>query len=265
MIYPLVVIYNKSCADSDTCRALQLQTCKDLPVYIFDNSTRDYGNRDYCRQHGWTYLGGSGNQGLSKAYNQAVQALLGKEGFLCLLDDDTHLPETFFAQMQAGIRALPGKRIYVPILRQGGSILSPNRADGPRKDRFFDTNEACLAAPVQDLRAFNSCMTIDLQVFADYRYDERLFLDCVDHAFLRDMRQRGYYPTVLPVTCEHGFSGKQKGSFQGAKTRFRILCGDTRVYQPEKAEKTLLRRALHLCWIYRSTEFLKIWKEGKGQ
>ncbi len=261
MIYPLVVIYNKTCAESDTCRALLAQTCGPLPIYIFDNSTREFGNREFCMEQGWVYLGGSGNQGLSKAYNQAIQALSGKTGHLCLLDDDTHLPDSFFADLQEAIQKAPEKPLYVPILQQNGRIISPNRADLPRRERYFASVEEALSAEPGDVRAFNSCMTIDLKVFGDYRYDERLFLDCVDHAFLRDMRERGIYPAVVPITCEHGFSGNQKGSLAGAKVRFAIFCRDTRVYYAydrRQAECSLLRRALHLCWGYKTPVFFAI-------
>ena len=67
----VVVLYNSTCSDSSTCKALQ-QT--DLPgqVLIYDNSTRDMGNKAQCEALGWTYLGGDGNKGLSKAYNACI-------------------------------------------------------------------------------------------------------------------------------------------------------------------------------------------------
>ena len=83
-IFAAVVIYNRSCADSETCRALA--GCR-VPVLIYDNSTRDMGNEAWCREKGWTYLGGKGNDGISKAYNGCIDHLKqqGKQGYLCLL------------------------------------------------------------------------------------------------------------------------------------------------------------------------------------
>ncbi len=265
MLYPLVVVYNKSCADSPTCRALLNQSRKPQSVLIFDNSTRDFGNRAFCEKQGWQYLGGQGNQGLSKPYNQAADVLRGREGFLCLLDDDTDLPETFFEHMQAQMEGHPQGQIFVPVLMQNGQIISPNRADLPGRQRFFSSVEECLQESQENLRAFNSCMCIQLKIFDSYRYDERLFLDCVDHAFLRDMRQRRIPVTVLPVVCQHGFSGKQKGSFEAAQARFRIWCKDTYVYyekNPGKCLATVGKRAVHLCGMYKSLAFLKIWMEA---
>ena len=38
-----VVIYNTACQDSPTCRALE--KLSGITVLIYDNSTRDFGNR----------------------------------------------------------------------------------------------------------------------------------------------------------------------------------------------------------------------------
>ena len=51
-LFAPVVLYNKTCAGSATCWALAtLQD--DVAVLIYDNSTRDYGNRAWCEGKGW--------------------------------------------------------------------------------------------------------------------------------------------------------------------------------------------------------------------
>ncbi len=236
------------------------QTRQADAVLVFDNSTRDMHNRDWCEGQGWTYLGGTGNQGLSRAYNQAVEACKDRQGYLCLLDDDTHLPEHFLENMEKGIEKKPGADIYIPILTQEGRIISPCRREVPKSKLFFASAQEVLGENPEAMQAFNSCMTVSLAVFRDYRYDERIFLDGVDHAFLRDMRSRGKKLQVLPVTCEHGFSGYQKGSKAGDLTRFKIYAKDSRVlYEdtPGAYGRIVGRRALHLCLRHKSLAFLK--------
>ncbi len=262
MLFPLVVVYNKSCKDSETCQTLLKQDYPDVQVLVFDNSVKDFGNRRYCQAQGWQYLGGEGNQGLSRAYNRAVEWLLaqGEEGYICLLDDDTALPDSFFSDMDASMQKHPGRALYVPILRQQGQIISPTRHGASRSKLFFRSEEECLREPEENLGAFNSCMTISLDIFRDYRYDERIFLDCVDHAFLRDMRKKGINPTVLPVVCCHGFSGKQRGSLKGDLARYRILVKDAKIYYGDARLAWLAmtgRRALHLCLQHKTPAFLK--------
>ena len=44
----IVVLYNVTCRDSSTCQALHgLEN--PVPVIVYDNSTRDMGNRQACR------------------------------------------------------------------------------------------------------------------------------------------------------------------------------------------------------------------------
>ena len=97
-----VVVYNKRCADSPTCQALKALDNLPLSVLIYDNSTADYGNRAYCEENGWVYLGGNGNMGISKAYNACVNYLTEQAfvGYICLFDDDTHLDPTYFSHLQ---------------------------------------------------------------------------------------------------------------------------------------------------------------------
>ena len=128
-IFAAVVIYNRSCADSETCRALA--GCR-VPVLIYDNSTRDMGNEAQCREKGWTYLGGKGNDGISKAYNGCIDHLKqqGKQGYLCLLDDDTQVSQGYFDAMSRQT-----EKIVVPLIYSAGRLLSPCRLSKGHRSR----------------------------------------------------------------------------------------------------------------------------------
>ena len=76
MIHAIVVTYNVRCSDSKTCQSLAKQTSHDFDVVVYDNSVRDFGNQEFCDNHGWIFLGGAGNKGLSVAYNAAIDFLI---------------------------------------------------------------------------------------------------------------------------------------------------------------------------------------------
>ncbi len=249
--YALVVIRNRTCDESAACRSLLAQADQDFRVLLYDNSDSDFGIRTQCEEHGWTCLGGSGNRGLSAAYNSALDLLDAEEagGFLCILDDDTCLKESFIADMKSTVKGSCAD-IFLPVLLQNGKILSPWREKGRT---YFKSYEECAAEHEKNLLAFNSGMTIKLDVFSDYRYDEKLFLDCVDVAFLTEMKKRGRKISVVPVTCEQSFSGMEKPTEDAAMKRFAIYSADMRMYYGKgsfKCSYTLLKRAVHLALIY---------------
>lgn len=261
MIHCLVVVYNISCPDSLTCRKLEEQKSSLFDVTVFDNSLRDYGNDSFCRQKGWHYLGGKGNLGLSKAYNEAIANFpaLSEGDYLCLLDDDTQLQDGFFEKVQKQIDGHPSADILLPILKQNGTIVSPST--GKSRKPFFATEEECLLADTQTIAAFNSGMIIRLSVFRAYRYDERIFLDGVDHAFIRDMKKEKKNILVLPVFAEQQYSGGEKGPFEGALVRFRIFARDYRIlyeHSPKQYWFIVGKRALHLSLMYRNPVFLRL-------
>lgn len=253
MLYVLVVVHNKTCHGSAACMSLLSQVDHDFQVLIYDNSDSDSGIRKQCEENGWTYLGGNGNYGLTVAYNSALDHLEAKkaEGFICILDDDTALESSFINDLKSAAEKSSAD-VLLPVLSHNGRILSPWREKGRTHFRSF---EECTAEEGKNILAFNSGMTIRLDVFSDYRYDEKLFLDCVDVAFLTEMKKRGRKITVVPVTCEQSFSGMEKPPEDAAMKRFAIYSADMRTYYGKSSFKcsyTLLKRAVHLALIYRS-------------
>ena len=205
----IIVVYNKTCAQSLTCQRLLSFGDPALRVIVFDNSTRDFGNREFCRDAGWIYLGGQGNLGLSKAYNARIDHLKsqGFGGFVCLLDDDTAVTEEYFTALRSA--ATIGGQFFVPFIYSGGRLLSPCRITPSHKSILFPDEASALAYRGKDLSAINSAMAMDIALFRDYRYDENIFLDGIDHTHLQKMAQKGIRPCVLETRLEHQFSGDE--------------------------------------------------------
>ena len=261
-LYAAVVLYNHECELSATCRALSALPAGTMRVLLWDNSTRDVGAAAFCRAHGWTYLGGTGNLGLSRAYNACLDHLRaqGAEGLLCLFDDDSEVDEAYFSAVLAAHRANPD-RILAPVVRSGGTLLSPCRMKPGMRTERFSSEDALKAAPEEGLSAINSGLAIPLSLLRDYRYDEHIFLDGVDHRFLQDMRARGHGLALMDYTFDHAFSGDERPPMPSALRRFEIYARDYAYIlrdRPRDFWALALRRALRLTLQYRSPAFLRV-------
>lgn len=251
-----VVIYNTACQQSPTCRALE--NLSDVTVLIYDNSTRDFGNREYCEKAGWVYLGGQGNMGLSKAYNACIDYLTENPvaDMLCLFDDDTDLEPAYFEALEKA-RA-EGGRIFVPMIFAGGGLISPCILHKGHKVQMFASEEEARAYTGENLSAINSCMAIDMEIFKDFRYNENIFLDGIDHNFTQAMK--GEKIRLLDYRCNHAFSGTEKPPMASALVRFKIYAKDyAYILRDNKAAYYRLvgKRALRLTIQYKTLAFLK--------
>lgn len=266
-IYAVVVIYNINCAGSPTCQALRRMDDPELTVLIYDNSTRDFGNLVDCQELGWRYMGGDGNVGLSKAYNRCIDFLTeqGAEGFLCLFDDDTDITPAYFTALREA--ASSGGALFAPLVMSNGRLLSPCRINGCYQTALFPDEKAAFAYAGDDMTAINSGMAAALSVFDDYRYDENIFLDGVDHTFVKDMAARGIRLRLLNYHCQHQFSGDEKPPKAAALIRFQIYAKDhAYIFRNQKASYWYLvgKRAAHLTLQYRSLSFFQVLTQYAG-
>ncbi|MGI5849672.1 MAG: glycosyltransferase [Christensenellales bacterium] len=196
-IFAIIVIYNKNCKDSVTCRCLS--SISGINVIIADNSTVDCGNADFAAAAGWTYVDMDGNKGLSKAYNRAIEAISDLNALICLFDDDTEVGPDYFDCLINKANEEPETKIFLPHIYGEAGLMSPNVFNGVaarRVDNVADIPPGCITG-------INSGMAIRRSVFIGYRYDEGYFLDYIDHAFLRDMKRLGNRITVFDACLNH--------------------------------------------------------------
>lgn len=223
-VWVLLVIYQKNGAESAACRALREAA---YPfVLVVDNSVEEFHNDVYCADAGWEYLPMGGNAGLPKAYNRGIERLRERASAVVLLDDDTTLPEEYFRTLEAARAADPQARIFLPRVTDAVGLLSPCRTTGCGISRVARAEDV----PASECTAINSGMAIDMRVFDTYRYDERYFLDFVDHAFMRDMRERGVRFALTDAVLSQRFSGSEEYCAARAKTRFRLFKKDGALY-----------------------------------
>ena len=261
----IVVLYNKKLESSEACSSLNSQTDRDFSVTVYDNSTDNdiaSTNGETCVQYEWRYLGGKGNVGLSAAYNAVIRLLLEKEcpDFIMLLDDDTSFDSGMIASVKNCIACNPKADVLLPIVKEQGSILSPWRETAARRTRFFKTEEECLNCEISGILAFNSGMTVSSAVFRNTCYDERLFLDGIDIAFLSEVKSLGKQLQIMPVVLEQRFSGREKHSLGEELTRFSIYSSDMlTMFGKNSLTRFFLvnKRALHLSLQHRSLRFFE--------
>lgn len=225
-VWMVVVIYNKSCADSLTCQSI-VQAEKPPAVWIVDNSTKDYGNAEYCKEHGWRYLSMQGNAGLSKAYNAALAQLGDADGLVIWADDDTCFPPTYFMQLTDYAQTHPQAALFLPVVRSGERWISPCIA-GKYRVHPVESMEQLKGKPIT---AINSGMAARLLLYQDYRYDENLFLDCIDHDFMRWCRQNDVGIKIMEdVILQQSFFADSRPQRKAALFRRKLFVRDFRTY-----------------------------------
>ncbi|MCM1295264.1 MAG: hypothetical protein NC311_06955 [Muribaculaceae bacterium] len=253
-IYGIVVLYNRT-FDKIAYKKLMENG---VTLIVCDNSTKTMGNGDAAADIGAYYISMGGNKGLACAYNKALDMIRdelspNKLDYVCLFDDDTEIPSKYPSQIKAR-----HEQILLPIVSDGTKIMSPCRMKN-KIVKGFGSVRAAMEADKKQLTGINSCMAVRWDCYDNYRYDEALFLDYIDHSFLYDMRKKGIYPTVLNFKIRQHFSavedGKKKAAkrFAGQKSDLRIFYGDRKLIY----HYIILKKKFKLAFQYRDIRFLK--------
>lgn len=228
-IYALVIIYNKRCEDSSSIKAIQ-KYGKGIQVVVFDNSERKLDNNDYCIQYGYQYISQGENVGLSKAYNCAINHIIHEDDdYLITLDDDTELTKEYFEELEI----LCGENRYdviLPVIRSSGIILSPsNLVNGCHSRTVNDIAEL----NQETITAINSGAVIRMGLYKKIQYNEALFLDYVDHDFMKKAHRNNAKFKVMRSTIKQHYSRHEKMPLEKALKRFDVETADFRTFCKE--------------------------------
>lgn len=221
----LVVVYNKSLYESLTLESLR--DISGLEIFVADNSTSDYGNEKIASELGYRYVNMGGNMGLSKAYNRVISTLEKNDDFICLFDDDTKADKTYFDTLLEDAGRFKDIDIFAPVVKDKKGILSPCVFTGIRGKRVKQLE----LIPQHRISVVNTGLAVRLKIFRDYRYDEGLFLDYIDHAFVRDITNNDKSKIhIINAVLEQRFSGSEKTKRQDALNRYKIFKKDLRYF-----------------------------------
>ncbi|NJP39858.1 glycosyltransferase [Oscillospiraceae bacterium HV4-5-C5C] len=249
-IYAVIVLYNKSFHDSITFNSISKH--KSIQIIICDNSTSDFYNEQSNSFDNVTYINMKGNKGLPKAYNQALDYIGNQTGIICWFDDDTAIPDEYF-DLVIHYFLTPDLDIALPVVFDEVGMLSPCILKGNYCHRAKN-----LAEIAGNISAINSGLSVNLKVYEDFRYDDNMFLDFVDHAFFREMRRRHKTIQVMQDNILYQKFAANSSSKESAIVRFKILKKDLRYFYKDTTFSRLyyhyiiMRRKARLVLKYRS-------------
>ena len=220
--YCVLVIYNMDINQSKSYQFLKNQ--KENTVIVCDNSEKENKNDITIQKDHQIYINMNGNKGLSYAYNQAINYIEkvnpNMKGKVTFFDDDTIISEDFFIKMSQ-----TDKEICLPVVSDGNSLLSPSMFKNGKSIRIKNLEQL----DMKYISGINSGMTINLEIFKDYRYNESLFLDYVDHYFLYEMKQKKRTIEVVDTQCIQNFSANGNDK-ESDRKRFAIFKKDSKTF-----------------------------------
>ena len=170
-----------------------------------------------------------------------------------LFDDDTHIPEDYFVRMLRDIQR-KNADIYLPIVKDEVGILSPSMMKKYYCHRAIGGNVWKIRK--SEICGINSGMAIALKVFKSYRYNEELFLDYVDHNFIRDMRKHHCRIEIVKTYIHQTFSSNIHDE-KKELARLEIFKKDINVFYKRGIGNrfffhyTMLRRKMKLVFKYK--------------
>ncbi|WP_300565668.1 glycosyltransferase [uncultured Acetatifactor sp.] len=218
----VIVVCNKDFSQSSVCENIRPKG--DIDVVVVDNSTLVNHNREYCEKNQIGYYSMNGNKGLSKAYNAAID-MFAETDVIVLLDDDTDVTSDYFDNLKKELENRQDVDIFVPIIKgQDGVIYSPNNYNF-LKNKLVKS--PMIEVKQKSFNAISSCMAIRMRVFDNYRYNEKLFVDEIDHCFCREQRELGRKFGILNVEINQNFHQRGEGiSASSAWNRVKIRIVD---------------------------------------
>ena len=224
IISVVIVLYNKSIRGICSLNSV-LSSSYVGEVIVCDNSTVPNDNARAAERLGITYISMEGNKGLPFAYRKGVNSSSGE--VICIFDDDTSVPSDYFDAVAAAFGVSESLGICLPPVVTRDLILSPCRFNGIRGipfEKLSDIKEC------DDLSGINSGLAIRRSVFDVVDYDTNLFVDYVDHAFLRDAREAGIEISYLDCSAlSQQFSFEISANDQVLK-RMRLFISDSKTY-----------------------------------
>lgn len=227
-IYVLIVIYNKHCYDSDTYQAIK--ELKGIHLIVCDNSTSDYHNKETVENEQHLYLSMNGNKGLSKAYNKAISQIKHKtDKYLCIFDDDTKISSDFFEKVLDNINKYHAD-VFLPVVKTKKMILSPCLINNNRISMITEGMDIATIDNTNKISGINSGMVVNLKVYDSITYNENLFLDNVDHDFMRNVNEYQLKIKIMDDLILYQNYSQENNSLKAACHRLKISKHDLKEF-----------------------------------
>lgn len=217
----VVVTYKLPLKNSPTWQSLINCLPPRSTIYVYDNSPSPQLVPD--TPHQVIYNHNPTNSGVSKAYNEAlVIAGSSNKSWLLLLDQDTELTKDFFSKCAQCVSHYPYYIFFVPILKDGGAIISPfSYSDGISKK--LNTVNAGIFS-FEKYRAANSGTLINTTALSQVGgFDENLPLDFSDIYLQEKLLAKQTQFVVIDAVVNHHFSGSTIKDCKESLQRYKIF------------------------------------------
>ena len=238
-IQPVIVIYNTYAGDSVSVISMIEQNARPI---IIDNSTSDYNNQNYCEKNGLTYVSMNGNAGLSKAYNRAVSIINDDVDYILWLDDDTIIPNDYIMSASRIIEEQKEYDVYIPTIK---SVQDDSKFLSPC---LLKKNMAYKLDNLDNLKdgqfsAINSGMIVKRSLYNQYKYNEDIFLDCLDHDFMCDCWENNKKVFLMrSLVLKQNFSGETKETKKNKFIRLKIYKKDFITFRKKHKSSAMLTK-----------------------
>ncbi|MDD6175931.1 MAG: hypothetical protein PUC59_09275, partial [Firmicutes bacterium] len=139
--------------------------------------------------------------------------------------------------------------VFLPVVMSGKRMISP-ALYGKYRVRAVDEPYKLTG---RKITAINSGMAVRADIYQSYRYDESLFLDYIDHDFMRWCRQNKKEICIMEnVILQQSFFSDSRPKKEQALARYRIFSKDFQIYASKKGNNKfitklqLLKNRIHL-------------------
>lgn len=250
MIRLLIVLYGRDLRTSDSYRSA-LKFFKKEQIYIYSNRSDNLVIDD-----GITYWGDGKNHGLSYAYNYFIKHVkYNDDDFLIIFDDDTKFGKEYYDAVCGAVLNGDGD-LFLPRVKANSCIISPSKILNGRIAPIKTDDVSDLS-----LTGINSGMMICCKIFKSIKYNEKLFLDYVDHDFMGKVNSAGYKVSILDATIEQNFSRDSIDNWKTDLFRYNIFKKDFLEYCNVHSMRIYgfifcVKRKIELAWKYKKVIFL---------
>ena len=155
-----------------------------------------------------------------------------------IMDDDTLFEKDFLNKATQEMLSVQAD-VYVPVVKAKEQILSPCTIHRGRVKAIHDLSSITR----ENITAINSGMIVSLNVYQKIRYNENLFLEYIDHDFIRQLKKHQYSIHILNQQIQQSFSVFENDK-TSAKTRFSILKKDLHVFYGKNLSQRFLYRSI---------------------
>ena len=225
----VLVLYRTVLEESSSFKTLvhAAGEAKNLNLFVYDNSPVSQNRPEIFESSGLLvrYLTDTGNPGIGKAYNAAVDFAQEKnKKWILFLDQDTQVATNMLDLYLESVNSERDMHIFATTLYGAdGQLISPSKYWFKRGFQLDFVPEGRVS--LKTIRPINSLLLLSIEVFEKVGgYNEKIKLDFSDHEFLGRVEQHYKEMFVIGGDNRHSLSSSDDSNLESIKSRFIFFC-----------------------------------------